>query len=151
MIDRASKAIVTARVESLIRPRLAGLQWWDVRDYVVAQQNVVGSPWHVPDGAKGMSDTQLRRYIGKADNLIQRLRERSRKRSFGNHLAKCRHLYAQAIKAGDLRAALAALKAEAKLLDLYPRPEDELRREVAELRRMLEQDGRADEHAEREA
>jgi len=35
-------------------------------------------------------------------------------------LARLRHLYARAVRAGDTRAALAVLKAEALLLGLYP-------------------------------
>jgi hypothetical protein len=43
-----------------------------------------------------------------------------REKLLGRHLAQRRNLYAKAVLAGDLRAALAAADSEAKLLNLFP-------------------------------
>ena len=42
------------------------------------------------------------------------------------HLAQRRNLYAKAVSAGDVRTALAVLDSEAKMLRLFPTPEDAL-------------------------
>lgn len=50
-------------------------------------------------------------------------------------MAQRRNLFAKSVSAGDCRTALAVLDSEARLLDLYPRPGDTLRRELDELKR----------------
>ena len=85
-----------------------------------------------------MSDGTLCAHIAKADELQAVSCRASRKKLTRRHLAQRRNLYAKAVSQGDVRAALAVLDSEAKLLDLYPKPEDALRREIEDLKRELE-------------
>jgi hypothetical protein len=116
---RATKAQVQARVEDVLRIRLDGAEFWDVREWAREQEQKPGSAWERKDGAKPLSDGQLWRYIGMADKLIAESCRASRKKLLRRHLAQRRNLYAKAVSAGDYRAALAAARDEAELLGLY--------------------------------
>jgi hypothetical protein len=117
---KADKALSARRVEDLLRIRLDGAQWWDVREYVREKEGEAGSAWFVAEGEGPLSDGQIRRYQTKADKLILSSHERSRKKLFRRHLAQRRHLYAKAVLAGDYRTALAVAVDEARLQGLYP-------------------------------
>jgi hypothetical protein len=118
-VAKADKALVARRVEEVLRIRLDGAEWWDIREYVREKEAEPGSAWHLEDGATPLSDSQIRRYQQRADALLERSHERSRKKLLRRHLAKRRHLYAKATLAGDVRAALACLRDECELLGLY--------------------------------
>ncbi len=118
---QASAAVVARRVEELVRVLLDGAEEsWDVCEFVRDQEKEPGSAWEVKDGEKPLSYSQIRRYVVKADKLIGESCRASRKKLLRRHLAKRRNLYAKAVSQGDVRAALAVLDSEAKLLDLFP-------------------------------
>ena len=68
---------------------------------------------------------------------MERATRRNRKQVIGRHVMQRRALYARAVKSGDLRAALHALRDEAHLTNLYPAKggatADQGRREVVPL------------------
>lgn len=115
---KATVAIVAQRVEEVLRIRLDGAEFWDVREYAREKEAEDGSPWKLADDDKPLSDGQLWRYIGRADALIAESCRASRKKLLRRHLAQRRNLYAKAVSQGDVRAALAVLDSEAKMLGL---------------------------------
>jgi hypothetical protein len=117
---KATKAQAKSRVEEILRIRLDGAEIWDVREYVREKEREEGSPWHLAEGQKPLSDSQLWRYMAAADKLIAESCRASRKKLLRRHLAQRRNLYAKAVSQGDVRAALAVLRDEAELLRLYP-------------------------------
>jgi hypothetical protein len=119
-MSRANKATVQRRVEEVLRIRLDGAEFWDVREYAREKEAETGSVWELPEGGKPLSDGQLWRYIGQADKLIASSCRASGKKLLRNHLAQRRNLYAKAVAAGDYRTALTIKKDEAELLGLYP-------------------------------
>jgi hypothetical protein len=114
---KASKATVQARVEDVLRIRLDGAEFWQVREYAREQRQVAGSVW---ESERPLSDGQLWRYIARSDKLIAESCRASRKRLLRRHLAQRRNLYARAVAAGDVRTALACARDEADLQGLYP-------------------------------
>jgi hypothetical protein len=117
---KATKAQIQARVEEVLRIRLDGAEFWDVREYAREQEQQAGSPWQLPPGGKPLSDGQLWRYIARADRMIAEGCRASRKKLLRRHLAQRRNLFAKAVSAGDYRTALAVARDEAELLGLYP-------------------------------
>jgi hypothetical protein len=117
---KPTKAQVEARTLEIVRIRLDGAEIWDVREYVREQEQTEGSPWQLADGQKPLSDSQLWRYVAKADKLIAESCRASRKKLLRRHLAQRRNIFGKAMSAGDYRAALAAARDEAELLGLYP-------------------------------
>jgi hypothetical protein len=134
---KANKAQVEARVTELLRRRLAGTEFWDIREYVREREQEEGSPWKLADGQKPLSDSQLWRYLARVDQRIADDCRASRKKQLRLHLAQRRCLYARALAQGDIRAALACKRDEAELLGLYPKDTDALLREMAALRKGL--------------
>jgi hypothetical protein len=134
---KATAATIRARVEDVLRLRLDGGQAWDVREYVRAREKEGAEPWAIPDGGKPLSDSQLRRYGQRADELVRESCRAHRGKLLREHIAQRRHLYARAVQAGDLRTALAVLDSLAKLLALFPSEDDALRREAEAVRRQL--------------
>jgi hypothetical protein len=120
MAKKADKALAARRVEDLLRIRLDGAEFWDVREYVREKEGESRSAWFLKEGENPLSDGQIRRYQGKADALILQSHERSRKRLLRRHLAQRRNLYAKAVLQGDVRTALAVLQDKAKMEGLYP-------------------------------
>jgi hypothetical protein len=117
---RADKALLGRRVDDILRIRLDGAEWWDVRQYVREKEADPLSPWFVAEGGKPLSDHTIRYYQTSADKLMLASGERSRKKRLRRHLAQRRNLYARAVTTGELRTALAVLVDEAHLLGLYP-------------------------------
>jgi hypothetical protein len=130
---KADKALSTRRVDDILRIRLDGAQFWDVREFVREKETEKGSAWYLGEGGKPLSDGQIRRYQQKADDLIYSAHERSRKKLFRRHLAQRRNLYARAVTTGDLRTALACLQDEAKLTGLDY--DDQIVRQLAALKK----------------
>ena len=116
----ASKAVVARRVEEVIRIRLDGAEFWDVCEFAREKEGEEGSAWFLSPNDKPMSDSNLRRYIAKADAIIETSTARNRKKLIRQHTAKRRNLYAKAVLSADYRTALACLRDEAELLALYP-------------------------------
>jgi hypothetical protein len=117
---KADKALAARRLDDILRIRLDGAQWWDVREFVREKEKEEGSAWHVGPDGKPLSDAMIRKYQERADKLVYESHEKSRKKLFRRHLAQRRNLYARATTAGDIRTALACLDSEADLLGLYP-------------------------------
>lgn len=117
---RASKAQAQARVEEILSARLDGAEFWDLRELVREKEAEEGSAWHVAEGGKPLSDSQLRRYVARADQLVAESCRASRKKLLRRHLAQRRRLYARAIQTGELGTALSVLRDEAALCGLYP-------------------------------
>ena len=116
---KATKAQIQARVEEVLAIRLDGAEFWHVREYAREKEQEEGSPWHLTDGAKPLSDGQLWRYMARADKLVAESCRASRKKLLRTHLARRRNIFGKAMSAGDYRAALAAADSEAKLQGLY--------------------------------
>src|SRR5215471_21821008 len=122
MKARPTKAQVEARVDEILRIRLDGAEIWDIREYVREKEQEDGSPWQLVEGQKPLSDSQLWRYMARADEEIARSCRASRKKLVRRHLAQRRNIFGKAMSAGDYRAALAALESEAKLQALFDVP-----------------------------
>jgi hypothetical protein len=116
---KTTKAIVARRIEELLRILLDGAEWWDVCEYVREKEAEDGSAWEVPPDGKPLSHSQIRRYMARATTLIAESCRASRKKLLRRHLAQRRNLYAKAVAQGDVRAALACIADEARLLGLY--------------------------------
>jgi hypothetical protein len=117
---KATKAQIQTRVEEVLRIRLDGAEFWDVREYAREKEREAGSSWELPPGGKPLSDGQLWRYITRADQLIAESCRASRKKLLRRHLAQRRNLFAKAVSSGDIRTALAVLRDEAELQGIYP-------------------------------
>jgi hypothetical protein len=134
---KASEATVRRRVEELLRIRLDGAELWDIREYVREKEAEEGSAWHLAAEQKPLSDAQLYRYLERVDSHIAESCKAGRRKLLRRHLAQRRNLYTKAVLQGDVKAALAVLRDEAQLLDLYPSAEAKLAREVEELKKQL--------------
>ena len=97
------------RVEAVLRIRLDGAQFHDIRDYADA-----------PEQGWKVSDSQLRRYVRESDKLLAERLERDRDKLFARHVAQRQALFGRAINAADYRTALAVAKDEGELQGLYP-------------------------------
>jgi hypothetical protein len=117
---KATTALVARRIEEVLRIRLDGAEFWDVREYAREKEAEAGSAWELLPGGKPLSDGQLWRYVSRADKLIAESCLARGKKMLRRHLGQRRNLYAKAISQGDVRTALAVLSDEAKLLGLYP-------------------------------
>jgi hypothetical protein len=111
---KATSAVIAARVEAILRLRIDGAQFHDIRDYA-NQPPKPEEPWQV-------SDSQLKRYIQKSDELLRQRTEKSKSREIRLHLARREGLYARALKWADFKTALAVLDSLAKLRGLFPDP-----------------------------
>jgi len=110
MGKKSDKTEVLKRVEEVLRIRLDGAQFHDIREYAVAHA------WDV-------SDTQLRRYIQKADELLVERQDKKRKPLIARRIAQREALFARAVNAGDFRTANAILDSADKLRGLFPEKE----------------------------
>jgi len=128
-------AIVRQRTEEVLRILLDGAESpWDTCAYVREKEAEAGSAWEVPEGGKPLSESQIRRYVSKANALIDESCRARRKKLLRRHLAQRRNLYAKAVSQGDIRAALACLDSEAKLTGLF---EDEVTRQLDQLHKQI--------------
>jgi hypothetical protein len=110
---KATRATVRQRVESVMKLRLLGAEFHDLRAFANEEDAETGRPWNV-------SDRQLWRYCHQADALLEKNLEKDKGKLFARHIGQRRALYARAMESGDWKAALAILKDEAELLGLYP-------------------------------
>jgi hypothetical protein len=117
---KATKATVEQRVEEILRLRLDGAEFWDIREYAREKAMEAGSLWQLAEGQKPLSDAQLWRYMGRADKMITEGFRASRRRLFRRHLAQRRRMYSKAMQDGDIKTALSVAQDEAALLNLYP-------------------------------
>jgi hypothetical protein len=116
---KSTKLVIQQRVEEIFRLRLGGAEFHDIREYADATADQEGKPrqpW-------GVSDTQLRRYIAKADALCKERFDAHAPYLLNRHLLQRRRLFAHAMEVGDYKTAHAVLKDEADLEGLYQRHE----------------------------
>jgi hypothetical protein len=106
---KSTLAEVRRRVYEVLKLRLGGAEFADIREYATA-----------PEQAWNVSDSQLWRYVRAADRLCKRHFDAKAGHLLARHLLQRRQLYAHAMAAGDYRTALAVLQDEAKLEALYP-------------------------------
>jgi hypothetical protein len=135
MKAKAAKGTVEARVADVLRVRLDGGQFFQIREYVREMEAKGEAPWAVPEGGKPLSDSQLRRYSRRADSAMAEASRASRGKLFREHVSRRLNLYARAINKGDERTALAVLRDLAELQGLYG---DELTRQLEDLRQRVE-------------
>lgn len=109
---KATKAVIRQRVEEVMKLRLLGAEFHDVRQYAAEEDADTGRPWNV-------SERQLWRYIAASDKLLDKYLEKDKAKLFNRHVAQRRALFARAMEAGDWRAALAVVRDEAEMLGLY--------------------------------
>src|SRR5690348_12946882 len=112
---KADRATARARVEDMLRIRLDGAQFFQIREYVREKEAANEYPWAIPDGGRPLSDSQLWRYSQRADAALARSIETDRAELIRQHVGKRRMLYARAVNKGDERTALAAARDEALL------------------------------------
>jgi hypothetical protein len=134
---KADKATIRARVDDLLRVILDGAQPWDIRRYVSERQAAGEPPWTLAEGAKPLSERQIRRYCDVADKWMARASRTHRHKLFRRHVARRESLYGRAVAAGQLNVALAVLRDLAEFQGLYPSADDLLRREAEALRKQL--------------
>src|SRR5262249_52313672 len=89
--------------------RKLGATLLDIRRYASEQE----PPWNV-------SDRQLQRYMRSAEKLSRKLARGVLRSRFARHLLQRQELLARAVAQEDVKTALAVLKDEAELLNLYP-------------------------------
>jgi hypothetical protein len=104
---KATKAEVRKRVSEVLKLRLGGAEFHDIREYAAAQG------WDV-------SDSQLWRYIKAADALCEKYFDAKAGHLLARHLLQRRQLFAHAMAAGDFATALRVAQDEARLEGLYP-------------------------------
>lgn len=117
---KAEAPLVIARVDEVLSLRLDGASRADICGYVREQEAAPSSSWAVARRGRPMSEAQIERYIQRADTIMREQAARIREGAFDDHLAMRRARYAACCVAGDNATALACLKDEAKLLNLYP-------------------------------
>jgi hypothetical protein len=106
-MSRSSKVTVDSREREVLRMLLDGAEFAEIRQFAS------DSGWNV-------TDRQLWRYQRAAYRKVVKITERDRVGLLGRHLMQRRSLYARALKANDIRTALAVLQDEAELQGLYP-------------------------------
>lgn len=126
---KAGKRTLTTRVEEVVKIRLDGAEFWDVREYVREKEKDPESAWALKPGEGPLCDDSIRRYCRKADAVIEASTRVRRVKLFARHVAKRNNLYASAKLAGDYRTALATLSDLDRLLGMYPAKELKIRRD----------------------
>jgi hypothetical protein len=106
---KSTKAEVDRRVHEILKLRLGGAEFPDIREYA-----------NSPEQGWGVSDSQIWRYIRAADKLCETYFQGKAGHLLARHVLQRRQLYAHAMSAGDFRTALAVLKDEAELEGIYP-------------------------------
>jgi hypothetical protein len=108
-MPRSTKAETEQRVEQVYKMLLGGATFPDIREFARApEQN-----WNV-------TDSQIRRYMTAAHQLIRQRFEAKADYSFNLHMLRREQLFAHCMGAGDFGTALRVLQDAAKLEGLYP-------------------------------
>jgi hypothetical protein len=150
---RPTKAQVEQRVVEVLTIRLAGAQFWDVKELIRERESALvnegepPNPWQLAEGQKPLSDGQIWRYIRKADDAIVSSVRASRKKLLRLARARREYLYGLAVNQGDIRTALAVEDSKAKLCGLFDADLliqlEELRKQLAQLKAERHGDGNA--------
>jgi hypothetical protein len=112
--QRATEAEVAARVQEVLQARLGGASFHDLQNLAVEK------------GWAPISDRQLWRYVEAADARMAEHFAEDRENIFRRHVLQRRRLFALALQDGDTRTALAILRDEAELYQIYPPKRTEL-------------------------
>lgn len=104
---RSTKATVSQRVGEVLRLRLNGAEFYDLRQYASEQG------WDV-------SERQLWRYVAQSDRLLAESIETNREKLLNRQIAMRQALFARAMAVSDYATARAVLKDLCDLLGLYP-------------------------------
>jgi hypothetical protein len=137
-VKKADKATAQRRVDELLAILLNGGQGWSVFQYVRKKEKERRSIWYVGEDENPLSDHMIRKYLTRAYELMESSFEKSRRTLVRRHIGKLNHLHNRAMKEGELAVARATLRDLAEMQQLLPRPEEALLREVAALKRQLE-------------
>jgi hypothetical protein len=133
----ASKAVAEARVNEILLILLDNAQSWDAFHYVRKMEKEEGSIWFVPEGATPLSDAMIRKYLTRAYKAMESAHEKRRGKLIRRHIARLNHLLGKCMTTGEWSVARATLRDLAEMQRLLPRPEDELKKELKQLREML--------------
>src|SRR5262249_13567558 len=104
---RASKAQMLLRRTEIWRIRRDRASVVDVAEYVGEQEQAGASPWQLSEGEAPLSRRQIERIVQRVDAMIAVSTKERRRQSLVKQLARREHMYAKAMNAGDIRAALA--------------------------------------------
>jgi hypothetical protein len=101
------QTVIKQRVEELRDLIVLGAKFSDLRKHAESQG------WNVNPG-------QLKRYLLRADKLLDAERERKRRKLFNRSIAQRDALYSRALAVSDYATALRCLQDRDQLLGLYP-------------------------------
>src|SRR5688572_5893017 len=104
---KSDKITVAKRVQDVSKLILMGAAHSDIEAFGTERG------WNV-------SRRQLQRYVKIAHEQMAKASLQNRQQLIGRHVLQRRALFARALKAGDLRTALQAVKDEAQLQGVYP-------------------------------
>lgn len=111
---KSTQAEVAARVDAILKMRLLGAEFHDIRDYANNPRPEENRPaWNV-------SDSQLHRYIAASDKQIGAALKSDTAKILNRHIAMRRALFARCMAVSDYANARGVLKDEAELMGLYP-------------------------------
>ena len=105
------------RIQAILQIRLDGAETWDVEAFVADKERAGEEPWKIT--GEPLSQKQVLDYIREADHRIA-TSSPDAQTAAARHLAMRRSLYARAVQAGEIRAALAILVDIAKIEEVYP-------------------------------
>lgn len=135
---KATKAESLLRVEDVLRLRLDGNEFWEIAQHIASREKEPGNCWTAAEGEGHLGDRQIWEYIEKADKLmVGKMDERVDQLRL-QHIARRYVLYTKAVRAREYKTGLAILQDIARLLDLYPKVEHELVRDLKALREELD-------------
>jgi len=131
---KATKAQIKQRVELVLKLRILGASFAEIRTFADETDPDSGRPWKV-------SSRQLWRYVHASDKLLGKSLEKDREKLVNLHLGMRQAMYARAMEGGDYRSALAILKDIDTLLGLYPDSLHELSKKLEMMKSQLEKLG----------
>jgi hypothetical protein len=114
---KATTTLEEQRIREVLQIRLDGAEEWDVVAHVADKEKAGEEPWTVT--ADPLNEEQIVDLISEADKRIAASRP-AEESAVARHLAMRGSLYARAIQAGEIRAALAILADIAKIEEVYP-------------------------------
>jgi hypothetical protein len=114
---KATTTLEEQRIREVLQIRLDGAEEWDVVAHIADREKAGEEPWRpAPDP---LTEEQIVDLISEADKRIAASRPAADS-AVARHLAMRRSLYARAVQAGEIRAALAILADIAKIEEVYP-------------------------------
>jgi hypothetical protein len=117
---KATKEVVRARVDDILRIILDGAFGPQIRQYIAEQEAKGEYPWTIRPGSKPLGERMICRYISDANARMGQVLLTDREEAIKRHIGMRQNLYARSIAKGDERTALACARDMAELLGLYP-------------------------------